>query len=237
MPRFLYYGHSTVGLTTPEGDHWLIDPWLKGNPRCPERLYRPERIDAMLITHAHMDHMGDVVALAKKYVPRAVVASFEICTWLGWQGVQNLAPMGMGGTQEVLGQEVNMVRADHSSGIIAGDEAAGILDGGLPTGYVVRTSDNLSFYHAGDTALFSDMALVAELYGPSVGFIPIGDLFTMGPKHAAVACELLRLERAVPIHWATFPGLTGTPEAFTATLAATGSSCKAIILQPGETLD
>jgi L-ascorbate metabolism protein UlaG (beta-lactamase superfamily) len=207
-PRFLYHGHSTVSVHTVAGQTVLIDPWVQGNPMCPESLYEFDSIDAFLITHAHMDHMGDV---------------------------GDLAPMGLGGSQQVLGLEVTMVRADHSSGII---ESSGgeILDGGVASGYCVRTPEDFCFYHAGDTAVFSDMKLIAELYRPSLGFVPVGDLFTMGPREAALACKFLSLEQAVPIHFGTFPVLTGTPAEFRAEVSALGIDCSVVELAPGDTL-
>jgi L-ascorbate metabolism protein UlaG (beta-lactamase superfamily) len=234
-PRFLYHGHSTVSVHTVAGQTVLIDPWVQGNPMCPESLYEFDSIDAFLITHAHMDHMGDAVDLAKRYQPKKVVASFEVCNWLEAKGVGDLAPMGLGGSQQVLGLEVTMVRADHSSGII---ESSGgeILDGGVASGYCVRTPEDFCFYHAGDTAVFSDMKLIAELYRPSLGFVPVGDLFTMGPREAALACKFLSLEQAVPIHFGTFPVLTGTPAEFRAEVSALGIDCSVVELAPGDTL-
>lgn len=230
-PTFVYYGHSTVRCDLPTGERVLIDPWVAGNPACPESLHEQERIDAMLITHAHGDHMGDAVELAKKYRPQSVVACFEICQWLETQGVENTAPMNLGGTQEVLGHKVTMVRADHSSGFLHGDT---VCDGGAPAGYVVRAPNGYTFYHAGDTAFYSDMRFIAEFYRPELAFLPIGDLFTMDPRQAAWACRVLEVRRAVPIHWGTFPVLTGTPDHFEADLADLGVSCEVIKLDPGE---
>ncbi|MCP4203458.1 MAG: metal-dependent hydrolase [bacterium] len=238
-PKFLYYGHSTVGVQLLDGQTVLIDPWVEGNPMCPESLYEFDKIDAFLITHAHMDHMGDAVELARRHQPKKVVASFEICNWLGSKGVENLAPMGLGGSQNVLGLEVTMVRADHSSGIIedAGEQPGGeIFDGGVASGYCVRTAEGFCFYHAGDTAVFSDMKLIAELYRPTLGFVPVGDLFTMGPREAALACKFLGLEQAVPIHFGTFPVLTGTPAEFRSQVATLGIDCSVVELAPGDTL-
>ena len=237
-PQFLYYGHSTVGMQTADGQTVLIDPWIESNPMCPASLYEFEKIDAFLITHAHMDHMGDAVALAKRYLPKKIVASLEICNWLESKGVENLAPMGLGGTQKVLGLDVTMVRADHSSGIIEGpgeQPGGAVFDGGAASGFCVRTPGGFSFYHAGDTALFSDMKLLAELYRPTLGFIPVGDLFTMGPREAALACKFLGLEQVVPIHFGTFPALTGTPAEFRTRIAALGIDCGVVDLAPGDT--
>jgi L-ascorbate metabolism protein UlaG (beta-lactamase superfamily) len=230
-PKFTYLGHATVRCDLPSGEVVLIDPWVQHNPACPEELKRFERIDAMLITHAHYDHMGDAVELAKRHQPKIVVANFEICQWLGAQGVENCSGMNLGGCQDVLGHGVTMVRADHSCGITDGDQ---ILYGGVAGGYVVRLAGGFTFYHAGDTALFSDMQLIAEMHRPELAFLPIGDLFTMDPQQAARACRFLAVRKVIPIHWGTFPALTGTPEKLVKALADQGTSCEVIGLKPGE---
>ncbi|HEY4595104.1 MAG TPA: MBL fold metallo-hydrolase, partial [Thermoanaerobaculia bacterium] len=136
-----------------------------------------------------------------------------------------------GGTQDVLGMQVTMVRADHSCGISDGDQT---LYGGLASGYVVRLSGGFTFYHAGDTALFSDMQLFGEMYRPELAFLPIGDYYTMDPQQAARACRFLGVRKVIPIHWGTFPVLTGTPEQLVKALGDHGASCEVIGLKPGE---
>lgn len=231
-PKFTYLGHATVRCDLPGGEVLLIDPWVQGNPACPEHLKSFERIDAMLLTHAHFDHIGDAVELAKKHRPGKVVGCFELCSWLEGKGVENCSGMNLGGTQEVLDAQVTMVRADHSCGI-TGDDGQ-ILYGGQAAGYVVRLPGGYTFYHAGDTALFSDMQLIAEMYRPELAFLPIGDHFTMDPQQAARACRYLEVRRVIPIHWGTFPLLTGTPEQLAKALAAGGATCEMVTLQPGE---
>ncbi|MFL6194266.1 MAG: metal-dependent hydrolase [Thermoanaerobaculia bacterium] len=231
-PKFTYIGHATVRCDLPGGEVVLIDPWVQGNPACPESLKQFDRIDAMLISHAHFDHIGDAVELAKKHKPRIIVAGFEICAWLGKQGVENCSGMNLGGCQDVLGLSVTMVRADHSCGISDGDQ---ILYGGVAAGFIVRLPGGYTFYHAGDTALFSDMQLFGEMYRPELAFLPIGDLFTMDPQQAARACRFLGVRKVIPIHWGTFPALTGTPEQLETALSDQGTACKVIGLKPGET--
>jgi L-ascorbate metabolism protein UlaG (beta-lactamase superfamily) len=231
-PVFTYYGHSTVRFDLPGGDAVLIDPFVGSNPSCPDHLKTFERLDAMLITHGHPDHMTDAVALALEHEPRSVVANFEICQWLASKGVGNLAPMNTGGTQQVLDMRVTQVRADHSSAILDGDR---VVDGGLPNGFVIRLASGYTFYHAGDTALFSDMQLFAKLYRPELAFLPIGDVFTMDPRQAAMACRFLGVRTVVPIHWGTFPMLTGTPEQLEREVADRELGCDVVTLSPGDT--
>jgi L-ascorbate metabolism protein UlaG (beta-lactamase superfamily) len=230
-PKFTFLGHATVRCDLPGGEVVLIDPWVQNNPACPDSLKQFDRLDAVLITHAHFDHMGDAVELCKRHKPRKVVANFEICSWLGSKGVEGCSGMNLGGSQEVLDLQVTMVRADHSCGISDGDQ---ILYGGVASGYIVRLPGGFTFYHSGDTALFSDMQLLGEMYRPELAFLPIGDLFTMDPRQAARACRFLGVRKVIPIHWGTFPPLTGTPAQLEQALDDQGITCGVVTLKPGE---
>lgn len=229
--KITWLGHAAFKIATPSGKVIAIDPWVSSNPTCPAALKKFDRLDTMLITHGHFDHIADAVTLAKQHTPK-VVAIYEICAWLESKGVQNTSSMNKGGTQTVNEIEVTMVQALHSSGI---EDEGKIVYGGDPVGFVIRLPGGLTVYHAGDTAVFSDMKLIAELYAPELALLPIGDHYTMGPREAALAIRLLNVPHVVPIHYATFPLLTGTPEALRhATEDIAGLEIHA--LKPGDSL-
>jgi L-ascorbate metabolism protein UlaG (beta-lactamase superfamily) len=203
-----WLGHAAFRITTPTGKVVLIDPWIASNPACPPELKKLERVDTMLITHGHFDHIADAVELGKKFKPQ-IVGIYEIGQWLESKGVENVQAMNKGGTQRVGEIEVTMVNAIHSCGIL---DDGKIVYGGEACGYVIRLPGGLTIYHAGDTAVFGDMKLIADLYAPELALLPIGDLFTMSPREAALAIRLLNVRHVVPMHFGTFPLLTGTPD-------------------------
>src|SRR5438045_1861608 len=196
--KLTWLGHATFLIETPAGKTILLDPWVMGNPMCPEKEKEIKKVDVMLCTHGHIDHIGDAVEIARKHTP-AVVAIPE----LGQKkGVKQVSAMNKGGTQRVGDIKVTMVHADHSCGIEDGDE---LIYGGEACGYVIEFSNGLKIYHAGDTNVFGDMAIIRDLYAPEVVMLPIGDHYTMGPREAAYACNLLNPKTVIPIHFGTLP--------------------------------
>ena len=228
-----YLGHSTFRLTTPGGKTILIDPWVQNNPACPEGLKKVSKLDIMLVTHAHFDHIGDAVSIGKQHQPK-VVGIYETCVWLNGKGLENIMPMNKGGTQAVDGIKFTMVHADHSCGIQ--DEDGSIIYGGEAVGYVIELENGYRIYHSGDTAVFSDMKLISEIYKPELAMIPIGDLFTMSPLEASYACRFLGVKYIVPMHHGTFPALTGTP-GMLKELTKDIKGLEIIALKPGESLN
>jgi L-ascorbate metabolism protein UlaG (beta-lactamase superfamily) len=184
-----------------------MDPWIDGNPAYPKE-FDIRRVDTICVTHGHFDHIHNVVPLAKKFGPE-VVAIFESCAWLESKGVQKTRPMNKGGSQKVGEVVITMTHAVHSCGIL---DDGKILYGGEAAGYVLRFADGRAMYFAGDTNVFSDMELIRQLYRPELAVLPIGDLYTMSPHEAALACRLLQPRKVIPMHFGTFPALTGTPE-------------------------
>jgi len=225
-----WLGHGTFRFRLSNGQVVVMDPWIDGNPAYPAGFEIP-RVDAICISHGHFDHIHDAVSLAQRFSPE-VVAIYETCHWLESKGVQKTRPMNKGGSQKVGEVTITMTHAVHSCGIL--DEGR-IVYGGEAAGYILRFADGRSLYFAGDTNVFSDMQLIAQLYHPELVLLPIGDLFTMSPREAAVACGLLHPKRVIPMHFGTFPPLTGRPGDLQELLA--GSATEVWPLDPGKPVE
>jgi L-ascorbate metabolism protein UlaG (beta-lactamase superfamily) len=223
-----WLGHASFRIDSPGGKRIYVDPFLNGNPKCPAGEQEPERVDIIAVTHGHGDHVGDTIALSKKFSPE-IVAQVELKGWLGKNGanVGELPGPNKGGTQEVDGIAFTLVNAFHSSSSEEGDYT------GESCGIVIRLEDGTTVYFAGDTCVFGDMALIARIYAPTVAVLPIGDHFTMGPREAAVALELLGSPRCIPSHWGTFGLLTGTPQK----LKELAPQADVVEFEPGETVE
>jgi L-ascorbate metabolism protein UlaG (beta-lactamase superfamily) len=206
--RVTWLGHATVLVQTAKGTNILIDPFITHNPKYPKDFTLPEKIQYILLTHGHDDHIADVVPVAAKH-GSTVVAIYELATWVAAKGVANTIGMNLGGTVRLADVAATMVEAKHSS---AARDEQGDHYVGVAAGYVLTIADGPVLYHAGDTAVFGDMKLIGELYRPEVAMLPIGGHFTMGPKEAALAVRLLGAETILPIHFGTIPQLKGAPE-------------------------
>jgi L-ascorbate metabolism protein UlaG (beta-lactamase superfamily) len=226
-----WYGHSTMLITSPGGKRIMIEAFVQSNPACPPELHVVRDLDLLLITHGHFDHLGDALAVIRSGAPKQVVAIHEIAIWLEGKGAPNTVGMNRGGTFAAEEIKITQTPACHSSGILDGDQ---LVDGGEASGFVVTLENGYRIYHAGDTCAFGDMALIGELWKPDLACLPIGDHYTMGPEEAARAAKLLGVKRVLPIHYGTWPILTGTPDRLRAAGEADG--LEVLALSPGETL-
>ncbi len=228
--KVTWFGHSAFLLQAPGGKSVLVDPWLE-NPKAPAWAKEVAPVDLILVTHGHSDHVGETIRIAQR-TQAQVVSIHEISLYLQKQGVVRAHGMNKGGTISIDGIRVTMVDAKHSSGL---DVGGSVIPGGEPAGFVVKFENGYRVYHAGDTSVFGDMKIIADLYKPSLAILPIGGLYTMDPREAAYACRLLKPTYVVGMHYGTFPILTGTPAELRKTLPA---SMKKIVveLEPGQSV-
>ncbi len=229
--KITYLGHSAFRVISPKGVILYIDPFLSGNPKTPPDMKTVERADLILVTHGHGDHLGDTVSIAEKTNAK-VVGIPELGRYLAKKGVKNVIGMNKGGTYTSHGIAITMVHATHSSSSTEGDQ---IIYTGDPAGFVIRLENGFTIYHAGDTGLFGDMKLIGELYRPELSLLPIGSHYTMDPKEATSAAKLLGSKYVIPMHYGTFPVLTGTVEEFLKLMKEVPQA-KVLVLKPGETI-
>jgi L-ascorbate metabolism protein UlaG (beta-lactamase superfamily) len=229
-----WLGHATVLLSSAAGTRIVFDPWIEGNPKSPIGLSELGSVDAIAVTHGHFDHMGSVIPLAEA-TGATVICVPEMAAYFTSMGVANLVEMNKGGTVHVKEVALTMVSADHSCGISMGETVASAY-GGNPVGFIATLPNGQGgpVYVSGDTNVFGDMALIAELYAPEIGLIPIDGHYNMGPREAAHGVKLLGLSRVVPIHYGTFPILTGTPDELRGHLS--GERAVTVSIEPGQSV-
>lgn len=227
--RITWLGHATVLIQTAKGTSILVDPFIEQNPKYPKGYELPAKIDYILLTHGHGDHISDAVPAAQKH-GSTVVAIYELAAYIGSKGAANTVGMNLGGTVQLGDTAATMVEAKHSA---AAQDEQGTHYVGVATGFVLTVEDGPVIYLAGDTNVFGDMKLIAELYHPEVALLPIGGHYTMGPKEAALAVKLIGAQLVLPLHFGTFPPLKGTPEALAALV---GSGTEVVRWVPGDTV-
>ncbi len=227
--RITWLGHATVLVETAKGTKILIDPFIAQNPKYPKDFVLPAKIDYILLTHGHGDHISDAVPVATKH-GSTVVAIYELAAYVAAKGVTQTIGMNLGGTVQLDDVAATMVEAKHSAGA---EDEQGTQYVGVAAGYVLTVTDGPVLYHAGDTAVFGDMKLIRELYRPEVAMLPIGGHFTMGPKETALATQFLAPKMVLPLHFGTFPPLKGTPEELAALVEG---SVQVVRWSPGETI-
>lgn len=225
--RITWLGHATVWIQTGKGTNILIDPFMEHNPKYPKDFELPSKIHYILLTHGHGDHISDAEPVAKKH-GSTVVAIYELADYMAGKGVTETIGMNLGGTVQLEDVAATMVDAKHSA---AAQDEKGSHYVGVAAGFVLTIAGGPVLYHAGDTAVFGDMSLIREIYQPKVVLLPIGGHFTMGPKEAAVASRLLAPEVILPLHFGTFPPLTGTPQELAALVEP---DVKVVNWKPGE---
>jgi len=227
--RITWLGHATVLIQTAKGTTFLIDPFIANNPKYPKDFVLPQKIDYVLLTHGHGDHISDAVPIATKH-GSTVVAIYELSAYIAGKGVKSTTGINLGGSVQLKDVLVTMVEATHSA---AAQDENGTHYVGVATGFVLSITGGPVLYHSGDTNVFGDMKLIAQLYKPDVAMLPIGGFYTMGPKEAALAVEFLAPKMVLPLHFGTFPPLTGTPKELAALI---DSRIEVLTNAPGETV-
>ena len=230
MPKVKFLGHACALIFT-ESDVVIIDPFIRGNPQCPVNIEDLPKVSGILVTHGHADHIGDAIEIANSH-DALLIAPYELAVFCQMRGVQKIHPMHIGGAATVPFGWVKLTPALHGSAYTEG----GITYTGQPCGFLF-TADGKTFYHTGDTGLFSDMWLIGERHPIDCAFIPIGDNFTMGIDDALEAVKLLRPKMVIPMHYSTFPIIEADPHEFARKVNESGIGARCVVLSPGEEIE
>jgi L-ascorbate metabolism protein UlaG (beta-lactamase superfamily) len=230
--QITWYGHSAFRLDFA-GKAVLIDPFFTGNPAfASDKAAAIKNVAHIVLTHGHGDHVGDTLDIARSN-GAMVTTNYDLCMWLAASGLEKFNPMNTGGTTDLGGFTVTMVRADHSSGDIKDGMPIYL---GNPCGVIVKAANEPTVYHMGDTDVFGDMGLIAEIHQPNVAMVPIGDRFTMSPKTAAFAVKrFFKLDAVIPCHYGSFPIIEKNADAFVAEMA--GHATRVIVPEKGKAVD
>ncbi len=236
--KITFYGHSAFKIETGKGLKIIIDPYLTGNPACPEECQSESDADLVLVTHGHGDHLGDSERIMNSS-NATFAAIYELATWMGEKlgDPDRVIGYSKGGTIEFHGVKVTLFNAIHSGGI---NEPVGFSVGGGESGFILELEDGTLIYHAGDTDVFMDMQLLPKLFGKpiDIAMLPIGGHFTMDPRRAAIAVELIHPKKVVPMHYGTWPPLAGTPDQLRAEMDNLGLfDVEIIAVKPGESFN
>ena len=227
-PKLRWLGHAAFVFSSRTGNIFLIDPWLT-NPKAPKNISFTH-VEGILVTHGHSDHVGQAFELAKKY-NAPLIASNELADIAKKHGVLNALPIDPGGSRVIGDVTITAVTAVHSSGFTEGENT---IYAGAPLGFIIAEEGAPTFYHAGDTGVTYDMALISELYHPAIALLPIGGVYTMKPAEAALAARSLMVTTIVPMHFGTFPALTGTPAELETALKRLGLHTRVVEMKPGQ---
>ncbi len=227
-PKLKWLGHAAFRFTSREGKIFLIDPWLN-NPKAPAGTTLAN-VAGILITHGHSDHVGEAFDISKK-TNAPIIASHELTEIAKSKGVTNVIPLNPNGSTTINTVTITAVPAVHSSSY---KDETGTHYAGAALGFIVADQGAPAFYHAGDTGVFSDMSLIAELYSPQIALLPIGGVYTMKPKEAAIAARALQLRTVIPMHYGTFPALAGTPQELQTEMKRLGVLSRVEVFAPGQ---